>query len=344
MYLQALANVAPEARLTQRDCWEAFRQSPVSQRLRPRSLELCERLLLDDNGVDTRHFAVPDLGRLFEMTAGELNLAFEREAPKLAAAGVVKALAEAEITAEEVDALIVCTCTGYLCPGVSSFAAETLGLRPETYLQDIVGMGCGAAIPTLRAADAFLAANPDATVVVVAVEICSAAFYMDDDPGVIVSACLFGDGASASVWRARNRGNQWRAHTFQTLHVPKKRDALRFEQKHGKLRNLLKRSVPDVAGAAVGQLADQAELPEGLRLLSHPGGREVLRALGESLPAGFDPEPSAEVLRHFGNLSSPSILFAFENGLRREPELRDCWLTSFGAGFAAHACRFTRSG
>ena len=45
----------------------------------------------------------------------------------------------------DLDALIICTCTGYLCPGVTSYVSEQLGLRTDAYLQDLVGLGCGAA-------------------------------------------------------------------------------------------------------------------------------------------------------------------------------------------------------
>ena len=83
--------------------------------------------------------------------------------------------------AADVDALFLCTCTGYLCPGVSSYVAEQMGMRDDVYLADLVGLGCGAAIPTLRAAHGFLAANPNAVVATVAVEICSSAYYADDD-------------------------------------------------------------------------------------------------------------------------------------------------------------------
>jgi hypothetical protein len=33
----------------------------------------------------------------------------------------------------------------------------------------------------------------------VCVEVSSAAMYLDNDPGVLISACLFGDGAGAAV-------------------------------------------------------------------------------------------------------------------------------------------------
>jgi 3-oxoacyl-[acyl-carrier-protein] synthase III len=38
----------------------------------------------------------------------------------------------------------------------------------------------------------------------VCVEVSSAAMYLDNDPGVIISACLFGDGAGAAVLSRRS--------------------------------------------------------------------------------------------------------------------------------------------
>ena len=136
------------------------------------------------------------------------------EAPRLAARALDAALTQARLVAGQVDALLICTCTGYLCPGVTSYVAEQLGLRADAFLQDLVGLGCGAAIPCLRAADAMLAAQPAAVVACVAVEVCSAAFYLDDDPGVLVSACLFGDGApdEKSDWWLTSFGAGFSAH------------------------------------------------------------------------------------------------------------------------------------
>ena len=89
----------------------------------------------------------------------------------------------------------------------------------------------------------LVAAQPDAVVACVTVEICSAAFYLDDDEGVLVSACLFS---------AR-------------------------------------------PGAA----------------LVHPGGRDVLDAIGPAIP-GYSLAESRSVLQTHGNMSSPSILFVLE--------------------------------
>lgn len=346
MYLHSLATASPSASLTQLQCLDHLRTSPdLLASLDRRSRLMLSTILRGDSGVESRQFAVADIRRLFTLDADELNRAFLLQAPALAASALAPALEKAGVPPARLDALIVCTCTGYLCPGVSSYVAESLGLRGDAWLQDLTGAGCGAALPALRSAQAILAANPDAIVACAAVEICSAAFYLDDDPGVIISACLFGDGAAASVWRGVAGGEALRCHAFDTLHDPRERDRIRFEQRNGRLRNLLHPSVPALAANAVRTLHTRScanNLPPPERIISHAGGRDVLDALEASLP-GYDLSPARTVLRRHGNMSSPSVLFALEEALRhdRPSPGRDWWLTSFGAGFAAHCCRLS---
>lgn len=344
MYLHALATALPPVAYTQAECWEIFSRSEARQRLSRRSVLTLQAILRHDSGIAKRHFALPDIGRVFSLTADELNEGFRASAPQLAATALAQALAKAGLPSAQLDALIVCTCTGYLCPGVTSYVAEQLGLRPDAFLQDLVGLGCGAAIPALRTTAAILAAQPAAIVACVAVEVCSAAFYLDNDLGVLVSACLFGDGAAATIWRRTPGPSAVRCDSFSTLHQPQDRDRIRFETRQGKLRNLLHASVPGLAAGAVAQLLNgEHRRPGGrpiLRVVAHTGGRDVLDAI-EATCSGCDLTPSRQILSECGNMSSPSVLFALERALRDGPpdEKGDWWLTSFGAGFSAHGCR-----
>ncbi len=340
MFLHALATANPPAKFTQDDCWEVARHSAAVSRLNERAQFILKKVLTGDNGIATRHFALDDLDRIFDLNADELNAAFRDAAPRLALAALRPALEQAQVRPADLDALLICTCTGYLCPGLTSYVAEELGLRTDAWLQDLVGLGCGAAIPMLRAASHVLAAKPDATVACVAVEICSAAFYFDNDPGVLISACLFGDGAAASVWRATPAAGGLRCFEFNTLHWPAERDRLRFETREGKLRNLLHRSVPEVASRAVAQLWGERGPRPVKKILSHAGGRDVLTAIEAAVP-GYPLVESANVLRGCGNMSSPSVLFALDGALRGGANGTggDYWLVSFGAGFSAHCCR-----
>jgi alkylresorcinol/alkylpyrone synthase len=240
----------------------------------------------------------------------------------------------------ELDALFVCTCTGYLCPGISSHVAEHLGLRNDVYLNDLVGLGCGAAVPLLRSAQGFLKAHPEATVATVAVEICSAAFYLSDDPGVLISLCLFGDGAAAAIWKGNGDPEQWQAGSFHTLHRPEDREKIRFVNSGGKLKNKLHRSVPEIAAEAVKVLFEKREADPD-QIIAHTGGRDVVDAIERAIPE-FSLEETRSVLSQYGNCSSPCVLMALEERLAKGKNDSRLWLTAFGAGFAAHSFEMWR--
>jgi alkylresorcinol/alkylpyrone synthase len=340
MYLESIASALPPHAFTQPECLEALKETGMLEDLTPRSRLLMEKVL--GNGlasIDTRHFCMPEIGPVVGQGAQELNEYFEKEGPKLAARALATALEKAGIKADELDALLVCTCTGYLCPGLSSHVAEQLELRENAYLQDLVGLGCGAAIPMMRAANGLIAADPKAKVATVAVEICSAAFFADDDPGVLISLCLFGDGASAAVWSGEAAEGKWQAGKFTTVHRPQQREKIRFVNAGGKLRNQLDKAVPGLAAEAVAELYEQRS-GDPDRVLAHSGGRDVIDALEGVLPHALN--ETREVLASCGNMSSPSVMFALEKALASASGDKHWWLTAFGAGFAAHACEMWR--
>lgn len=342
MYLESIATALPPHAYTQSECLDAMTDSGVLDRLRPGSRELLSRVLTNgSSGIRSRHFCLPDLTPVFGHGPQELSEFFEREAPWLAEKALAAALERAALRPDELDALFVCTCTGYLCPGLTSHVAERHGLRPDAYLQDLVGLGCGAAVPMLRSAEGFLAANPGARVATVAVELCSAAFFADDDPGVLISLCLFGDGAAAAVWSDEPGDEKWRMGRFHTVHRPELRERVRFVNSGGFLRNKLHKTVPALTGEAVSELWGRRSA-EPQRVLAHSGGRDVIDALEQVLPLRLD--EARGVLEECGNMSSPSVLFALDRALASANGDRNWWLTSFGAGFAAHSCEMWRGG
>ena len=334
MYLQSLATAFPPHAFTQAECFQILNDSGAVDGLRGRSRELLRKVLTGDSGIETRRFSDPDLAKTFGRDAGQLHQHFEQHAPRLASEALLKACDLASLNPSGIDALLVCTCTGYLCPGLSSYISEILDLRPNAFLQDLLGLGCGAALPLLETARGLLAANPTATIATVAVEISSAAFYLNDEPGVLISLCLFGDGAAAAIWRGETQGGQFRFQNFRTIHKPEHREKIRFVNVGGRLKNQLHREVPELAADAVSELFGmRSGTPE--RLIAHTGGRDVIEAIERVIPA-HRLDATREVLRRYGNISSPSVLAALEYSLSTDPESESLWLTAFGAGFAAH--------
>jgi alkylresorcinol/alkylpyrone synthase len=274
-----------------------------------------------------------------------LHARYAAHAPHLAQQAAEEALREAGCGAHAVDGLVISTCTGYLCPGLTSYVIERLGLREDVFALDLVGQGCGAAIPNLRAAEAMVAGGRCENVLSICVEVCSAAFYIDDDPGVLVSACLFGDGAGAALVSAqpssRGRSLEWKA--VRSCTVPAARDTLRFEQRDGMLRNILTPEVPELAAGQAELLldrvlADASVTRESIRAwIWHAGGRKVLEALQRQM--GFEDDDvkwSAAVLRDYGNLSSACVYFVLKAALQQKAPAGWWWMSSFGAGFSCH--------
>src|SRR5207302_3603003 len=288
MFITGLGTATPSQRYTQRECWNVFEQSPLSRQLNPRSRAIVRTILTGKNGIDSRHLALNTLDEAFELTPDALHARFRKNSTLLANQAAKHALTDAGVRPNEIDGLVISTCTGYLCPVLTSYVSEQLGLRSNTVLLDLVGQGCVAAMPNLRMAEALLASRRCQRVLSICVEVCSAALYFDNDPGVLVSACLFGDGAGAALLATEPNGKrrvEWKS--TSSLLPPEDRELLRFEQKEGMLRNILLPQVPGRAAEHAGTVLQNVLTAANIARsqiagwILHPGGRDVLIALRE---------------------------------------------------------------
>jgi polyketide synthase Type III len=345
MFFIGLGTTAPSQCYGQQECWEALQNSKPFARLKPRSRAILKKVLAGSNGIATRHLALNPLTEVFDLTPDALQARFASHAPALAVEAAQRAMKDAGCTANDIDAVLISTCTGYLCPGLTSYVGERLGLRPDVFALDLVGQGCGAALPNMRAAEAILTASRANKVLSVCVEVCSAAFYLDDDPGVLISACLFGDGAGAVVLSNKpvpnRRSVQWKFAASRL--APDKRHTLRFTHRNGMLRNILLPEVPEIAGGEAATLLAESLALAGVKRdriagwVLHTGGRDVLLALRDKLHlAESDVRHSTAVLREFGNISSPTVYFVLERALRDAVPDGLWWMSAFGAGFSCH--------
>jgi len=141
MRLLSIASAFPDRTVTQKECLALLEQSGHLEALRPRSRVILEKVLRGDSGISTRRLAPGRLEEILTASPEDLHRLFEREAPRLASKALERACEKAGILPKEVDALLICTCTGYLCPGVTSHVSELLGLRTDALLLDLLGQG-----------------------------------------------------------------------------------------------------------------------------------------------------------------------------------------------------------
>ena len=267
---------------------------------------------------------------------------FRRGALELGEAAAVGALARAGWERRDVDFLATTTCTGRLTPSLDAHLIGRLGCRPDIQRVHVGDTGCASAIVALQQASNYLRAFPGRRALVLAAEICSAAYFLDDRLESAVAHAIFADGAGAATLATEGAGPAIVAH--RTLFRPEHLDAMGFEYPGGRPRVVLSKDVRKIGAQMMGEMAEALMATQGLKRehisywVLHSAGRRVIdraRTLLELSEAQVT--HSRAVLRRYGNMSSATILFVLEETLRSELPVDGEWglMIGLGPGFAA---------
>jgi 1,3,6,8-tetrahydroxynaphthalene synthase len=138
-----------------------------------------------------------------ERTFGERNQIYSQEAVRLGLEAADGALRAAHVTAEEIDALVFVSCTGYMLPGPDAYIANQLGCKPTVSRTPIQQLGCAAGATALAKAHDYLVSRPEATALVTAVELSSLSYQASKrSMSDFISNARFGDARQQS-WSSR---------------------------------------------------------------------------------------------------------------------------------------------
>ena len=342
IYVDGIATALPPLGITQEHA-SSFLRASYAGRLKPSSIKLMEKVFAHPS-VKSRRFAFTDPASLVDEDPDKRAGRFTEWAVRLSAEAARAALKKTGLSARDVSGLVVNTCTGYICPGISTYMIEEMNLDRSIKAYDLVGSGCGGAVPNLQLAGALAAGKPDGVVLSVAVEICSGTFQMGDNASLIISNAIFGDGAAAAVVRSKPGG--FVIVSSVSRFAPEYREDIRFVHRNGQLHNQLSARLPGLAAGTAGLLVDELLAANGLgrgdisRWAIHPGGENVIKAVQEKLGlADSDMRYTRKVLSELGNMSSATVWFimeAMEHEGLRTGEL--VVMLAFGAGMSAHAC------
>lgn len=278
--------------------------------------------------IETRHFYLE--GKPFNPheSKDELTARYERGAVGLGKEACHSAMEKAGIKADEVSLISAASCTGYLCPGLTSRLVKELKLSRHTQQANLLGMGCSGAMPALQRGFDFVKANPGKKALVVAVEICSAAYYRDDHSlDTVIGNAICADGAAALVLGNTQNWLRLELLDFASEIFPEHQDKVGFESKDGFLKIVLGPEIPELAGPAanqvVGRLLEVNDLKREdiTHWIVHSGGKKVIDKIGEGLE--LPPEKLAstrKILKTCGNMSSPTVLFVLKEILTQKPK------------------------
>jgi predicted naringenin-chalcone synthase len=267
---------------------------------------------------------------------------FEKEAPVLAERAVERL--HLEDIAYKITHLIVTTCTGLSAPGIDLEIIYRCKLNPSVERTVVGFMGCNAAINALKLARHIVRSAPEAKVLVVSVELCTLHLQESNCIEQLLSFLLFGDGCAAAVVSAEPHG--FSLDRFHAELVQQAADQITWTVGDFGFDMVLSGQVPSTIAGALRSGADRvlAGTPSGAidMWAVHPGGRTVLDAVEDA----FRLEPPAlaysrAILRDYGNMSSPTVLFVLDALMRAGPSpgARGCAM-AFGPGLAAESVLF----
>lgn len=261
-----------------------------------------------------------------------------------------RALASAGLDPSAIDFIVSVSCTGFMIPAVDAYVADALGMGPRLGRLPVTESGCAGGVVGLSRARDYLAAHPDRSVLLLALEFSSLTFQRwDRSPTNVVSTAIFGDGGAAAVLvgpaHPRARGPALaRVTDAESRFFPGTTHLMGFRLRNAGLQIILDKGLAPFVRREVAGAVEDFLRPRGLRRediqhwILHPGGRRIIEVMSERL--GLEPAdlaPTEAVLARHGNMSSVTVLYVLDEILRsaRPKAGSRGLLGAFGPGFGA---------
>jgi alkylresorcinol/alkylpyrone synthase len=345
--LVALATAVPQHEIAQAQAKELARNL-----FQDVLLEDDARLIavFDHAGIRTRNICVPLEWFGAQHDFAEKSALYVEHAVTLGAEAARRVLAQAGLTAADVDHVVFVSSTGISAPTIDARLANVLPLRTDVRRTPIWGLGCAGGAAGLARAREFALAEPGAHVLLITLELCSLSFQRNDlSKRNLVATSLFADGAAAAVVVAGGSAAPGGVRPLDLLASASTfwhdtLDVMGWEVDGAGLHVIFARDIPTIVHERVRPGLEAFLAKNGLTLatldhvVAHPGGMKVLAAYTEAL--GLAPhalDHARGVLRDHGNMSSPTCLFVLERLLQAGGigEGQTAVLTALGPGFCA---------
>ncbi|GGE34330.1 putative chalcone synthase [Pullulanibacillus camelliae] len=318
-----------------------------------------ERLLrIFQNGrIKQRYFAAPLDWFQTSHTFSEKNDLYCRMALDLSIEAINACLTNHDylrgpVTPDQIDAIIFVSTTGLATPSMDARIMNAMPFGSHTKRIPIWGLGCAGGTAGLARAHEYCQAFPHAAVLVVSVELCSLTFqHQDRSKSNLIGVSLFADGAAcslivgeeSSLCEQTHRGIVPKIITSESTLLHDAEDVMGWEIKDDGLYVVFSKSIPNLVAQWLQPVVStflhkwERSIDEVQHMIAHPGGRKVLEAYESSLKVErYKLESAWDVLQHYGNMSSPTVLYVLDRVMKKEHQRKECGLAlSLGPGFSA---------
>ena len=292
------------------------------------------RFLYNRSGIDTRYSVIRDYSRplhewkfyphsenLEPFPSLEQRMTWFNKYAAPLSVDAIRDCLDGKMHDHSITHLITVSCTGMSAPGLDLQVMELMDLPKNIYRTSINFMGCYAAIHALKLADTICKTEANARVMIVCTELCTLHFQREPTQDNIASSLLFGDGSAAILVVPDEDANRGlRLDSFYSEVVPKGKKDMAWELSSTGFLMTLSGYIPELLEEDFEPLVSRAlqhaaiEKQQITHWCIHPGGKRILEAIHKSLQLhNGELQPSYEILKKFGNMSSPTILFVLKD-------------------------------
>jgi len=306
-----------------------------------------ERLMdvFDNTQIVTRNFCKPLGYYIAPSTFEDRNNQYTEMSLKYSVEAVENCIVKADISKRDITDILFVSTTGLATPSMDALIINRMRLSPHINRMPIFGLGCAGGVSGMAKANAIAIANPDAVVLLVAVELCSLTVLRDDySTSNFVGSSLFSDGIAACIVMGDSRSGDKRV-KFKSASSKLYYDSLEvmgWDFTNNGFKVLFSKDIPafineHVQGDINGFLSKQGlQLSDIRNFIFHPGGKKVLDAYTDALPVEGDfLENSRLVMNDYGNMSSVTVLYVLERFMNGGFEDGYGLMMAMGPGFSS---------
>ena len=334
-YITAIGTATPEHRFSQAEIAEFMLKAMALNNGDSRKL----KKIFTSSGIDYRHSVLEDYGKIKDFTfyADTLDLepfpstekrlyVFRQNALALSLASLKNLFENLPVfNIQTVTHLIVVCCTGMYAPGLDIDLVTALKLPTTVQRTAINFMGCHAAFNALKIADALCRGNDQAKVLIVCTELCSLHFQRPASEDNLIANALFADGSASLLVESRAAGAlSLEVEDFHSeLAIEGSSDMawtignLGFEMRLSTyVPELIKNGISELTQSLLKKIS--VDFSDIHHFAIHPGGKRILQVIQEKLNISeFQNEAAYAVLRNYGNMSSPTVLFVLKEIVKK---------------------------
>jgi alkylresorcinol/alkylpyrone synthase len=255
-------------------------------------------------------------------------------------------IVSAQINKDEITDLMFISTTGLSTPSLDALIVNKMRLNQNINRMAVFGLGCGGGVSGFAKANTLAIANPDAVVLLVAVELCSLTFLRNDfSKSNFIGSSLFADGVAACIITGDNHTNKTEKtitfHAAQSKLYYDTLDVMGWEFQDNGFKVLFSSDIPTIIAQNIFNDVTSflekhhLELSDISNFIFHPGGKKVLTAYEDALLVEGDfLKNTREVMNDNGNMSSTTVLYVLEKFYSQGFKNGYGLMVSMGPGFS----------